>query len=147
MYDPLAFGWLKDICLKILIVEDDLLVANSLEFLLQIEGHSVTGKTSDLDSTLTSLEKTRPDVALVDIHLAMGSHGYDVAMALRQIGVPCIFASYDLPDSPRPDLAIGCLQKPYSVEGIIAALDAVAGAPLADQNGNPHLAYGFQPYH
>jgi CheY-like chemotaxis protein len=108
--------------MKILIVEDEALVAMSLQFLLELEGHEVLGVADDFDTALAATEKERPELALVDIQLARGNSGFEVAAALQERGIACIFLTGNAPDRPRPDLALGCLPKPYSDAGLMSAI-------------------------
>lgn len=117
--------------MKILIVDDEALVAMSLEFLLKVDGHVVTGLTANVEGAVSSAELSRPDLALIDIQLARGSSGFDAAAALRERGILCFFLTGNPPAAPRPDLALGCIQKPYTDEVIQAAL-RIAEARLAD---------------
>jgi CheY-like chemotaxis protein len=116
--------------MKILIIDDEALVAMSLEFLLKVDGHVITGIAPDVAGAISSAEHSPPDLALVDIQLARGSSGYDAASALRDRGVLCFFLTGNVPEAPRPDLALGCIQKPYSDAVIQAALN-IAQARLA----------------
>jgi two-component system, response regulator PdtaR len=116
--------------MKILIIDDEALVAMSLEFLLEIDGHVITGIADDVASTISSADRSPPDLALVDVQLARGSSGFDAASALRDRGILCFFLTGNVPSVPRPDLALGCIQKPYTEEVIKGALK-VAEARLA----------------
>lgn len=131
--------------MRILIVEDDAMVARSLEFLLQIEGHEVTGKAVDLASAVQWGSSTRPDLALIDIQLANGSNGYDVAAELGRLSIPCIFASANVPCPRRPELALGCLHKPYRIDCLLAAT-AFARRAAGSIEEMPQSLGGFEPY-
>ena len=108
--------------MRILIIDDEALVAMSLEFLLTAEGHVITGIADDVASAVDSAKDKPPDVALVDIQLARGSSGYEAASELRRRGVLCFFVTGNVPAEPRPELALGCIQKPYTEEALQAAL-------------------------
>jgi CheY-like chemotaxis protein len=69
--------------LRILVVEDDLDSALSLQFLLQAHGHVVDIAT-DADMALSKCRLIRHDVVLCDIELRGPLDGYDVAKALRR---------------------------------------------------------------
>jgi len=116
--------------MKILIIDDEALVAMSLEFLLKLDGHEITGIADDTASAISSAEEIRPELAFVDIQLARGSSGFDAASALSSRGILCFFLTGNVPAAPRPDLAAGCIQKPYSEEVIQGAIK-VAQARLA----------------
>lgn len=109
--------------LKILIVEDETVLAMSLELLIEVRGvHTVTGIADDLESALAEIEIDWPDLALVDIQLARGASGLEVAAALQERGIPCLFMTGNPPTHPRPDLAVGVLCKPFADGAFVTAL-------------------------
>ena len=109
--------------LRILIVEDEPLLAATLKHLIELNPlHHVTGVADDLQSALTAVEQRRPDLALVDLQLARGSTGFSVAVKLGELGVPCLFTTSNPPTFPMPELALGCLSKPYSEDDLVRAL-------------------------
>ena len=63
-----------------------------------------------------------PDLVLLDLHLAHGTTGFSVAVRLNDFGVPCLFVSGKAPRFPMPDLAIGCLMKPFTAEDVHRSL-------------------------
>jgi CheY-like chemotaxis protein len=130
---------------KILIVEDEALVAMSLRFLLEANGYDITDVTDDIEGAIASCERAVPDVALVDIRLAHGSSGYEVAAELRNRGVPCFFLTGNAPEEPRGDLALGCIEKPYTEDVLIAALRVAeqrrTGGPPVDDIPDELILY------
>lgn len=109
--------------LKILIVEDEPLLASTLRHLVELNPiYEVTGIADDLASALAAVEKRRPDLALIDLQLARGSTGFSVAVKLGELGVHCLFTTGKAPSFPMPDLALGCLIKPYTEEDIVRTL-------------------------
>lgn len=109
--------------LSFLIVEDEPLFAQTLKYLVELNPlYSVTAVAEDAASALAAIEARRPDIALVDLQLAHGSTGFSVAVRLHELGIPCLFTSGKAPDFPMPDLALGCLVKPFSEEDLARAL-------------------------
>lgn len=100
------------------------MVAFSLKFLLQSHGHEVTGIADDVPSSLAAVEANCPDLAFVDIQLARGASGLEVATELKNHGIVCVFLTGN-PPRACPDIALGCLPKPYSNEALIAAIQLV----------------------
>ena len=110
---------------NIIIVEDEPLFAETLRHLIELNPcYVVTGIADDFVSAVAAVERRRPDLALVDLQLAHGSTGFSVAARFREMGVPCLFTSGKAPSFPIPDLALGCLIKPFSEEDLVRALKA-----------------------
>lgn len=112
--------------MKILIVEDEALVAMNIENVLVDHGHTVVEIADDEASAILAATHFRPDLALVDMRLAGGDSGLRVAQKLHSMGIAIVFATGNCPGSVPENLAIGCLHKPLSDEQI------VAGVSLAD---------------
>lgn len=109
--------------LRILIVEDEPLLAATLKHLVELNPlHQVTGVADDLRSALACAEERKPDLALVDLQLARGSTGFSVAVKLGDLGIPCLFTTSNAPAFPMPELALGCLSKPFSEDDLARAL-------------------------
>ena len=105
--------------LKILIVEDDSQLAGTLKYLVEDNPrYRVVAIADDADSAVAAAEHHDPDLALVDLHLARGSTGFSVAVRLGDFDVPCLFVSGKAPNFPMPDLALGCLMKPFTAEDV-----------------------------
>ena len=111
--------------LNILIVEDEPLFAQTLRHLIELNPrYVVTDIADDRATALAALERRRPDLALVDLQLARGTTGFSVAAKLAERGVACLFTSGNAPAFPVPDLALGCLVKPFTEEDLVRALKA-----------------------
>jgi CheY-like chemotaxis protein len=109
--------------LSILIVEDEPLLADTLRRLVELNPrYRVTAVADDTASALAAVEEQRPDLALVDLQLANATSGFSVAAKLHERGVACLFTTGRVPAFPLPDLAIGCLQKPFREEHLVRAL-------------------------
>lgn len=110
--------------LRVLIVEDEALLAMQLEAFLVDAGHEVVGWATSSMEALEMHQRTRPDLVFVDLHLADGNTGIDVAreiLASDHAAVVFITANVNmLPDDFGG--AIGVIGKPYSLQGIEAAL-------------------------
>jgi len=109
--------------LNILIVEDDSQLAVTLKYLVEDNPrYRVVALAEDAESALAALEEHHPDLVLLDLHLARGTTGFSVAVRLNELGVPCLFVSGKAPRFPMPDLALGCLMKPFTAEDVHRSL-------------------------
>jgi CheY-like chemotaxis protein len=81
---------LKD--LRVLVVEDEYLVAKSLEAVLHALGCQVVGTASTVEDACQLIKDHRVDAALLDINLSPGTCE-PVARALRYREIPFVFLS------------------------------------------------------
>jgi DNA-binding LytR/AlgR family response regulator len=78
---------------KILIVEDEPLIADDLAFILEDEGYEVIGKAIDFDEA-KELLKQKPDLVLLDISLDGDEDGIEVAQYINEkYQIPFIFVT------------------------------------------------------
>ena len=109
--------------LRILIVEDDSQLAITLKYLVEDNPrYRVVAMAEDADGAVAAAEEHDPDLVLLDLHLAHGTTGFSVAVRLNDLGVPCLFVSGKAPRFPMPDLALGCLMKPFTAEDVHRSL-------------------------
>ena len=109
--------------LKILIVEDDRQLATTLKYLVEDNPrYRVVAIADDLESAVAAAAEHGPELALVDLHLARGTTGFSVAVRMSDYDIPCFFVSGKAPDFPMPDLALGCLMKPFTAEDVHRSL-------------------------
>jgi two-component system, response regulator PdtaR len=88
--------------MRVLIVEDEALIAMHLEMLVTELGHEVCGVVASAQDAVAHASAHRPDVAIVDIRLADGSSGIDAAREMDgRHGLRCIFLSGNLDDATR----------------------------------------------
>lgn len=112
--------------MKILIVEDEVGVSSLLRDMIEaISDHRVSGIARRLGDALGSIEAERPDVALIDIRLAGAETGFSVAAELREFNIPCLFVTATPPPFAMPELAMGCLSKPFHEEDVRLALERI----------------------
>ncbi|HEU5067453.1 MAG TPA: response regulator [Sphingomicrobium sp.] len=109
--------------LKVLVVEDDAQLATTIRYLIEDNPrYRVIATAEDAESAISAAEACDPDLALVDLHLAHGSTGFSVAVRLHDLDIPCLFVSGKAPNFPMPDLALGCLMKPFTAEDVHRSL-------------------------
>lgn len=113
--------------MRLLIVEDDLMIAESIQDIASDLGHEVVGVAQRSGVALGLAQTAMPDLALVDMYLADGESGADVARLIRALhGVPSMFISgnpMDCRNAAKTTCALGCLSKPFVEADLQAALN------------------------
>lgn len=98
---------------KILVVDDEVLIAMLVADMLEDLGRQVVGPALTLDEAMTLAEGSDLDGAILDVNLD-GLSTLPVAKVLRGRRVPFVFASGSLPDSVDAEFCnVGWLQKPF----------------------------------
>ena len=119
--------------MKILIVEDEAIIALMLEEILSLRGHEVMEVARTAGMAYSIVDRCRPDLALLDIRLADGSSGVDVAYRLKQTGVPSIFMTGSLKDAEdNRDAVVACIAKPFDQRDIERAIRRAEDAREAE---------------
>lgn len=122
--------------LRILIVEDERLIAMQLEDDIAEAGHEVVGSAMSSGEAIRLAERTRPDLAFVDIHLADGPTGIDVARRLTRPDNVVVFLTSNVKRIPDDFAgAAGVLNKPVSTHGLHQALRYIRRRMSADRGG------------
>jgi CheY-like chemotaxis protein len=70
--------------IKLLLVEDDLIILTMMSKAVEAEGFKVLAATSNVVSARESFKKNQPDVAILDIDLGAGPTGIDLANKIRK---------------------------------------------------------------
>lgn len=117
--------------MRIMVVEDDALIALDMVSLLEDLGHEVVAEAADAYTAWELAEDDRPDLALVDIRLARNTDGGQLALKLYdQLGVRSLFVSGSITEDFRLAMAainpIGFLGKPVTRRTLGDALSAAA---------------------
>ena len=110
--------------LKVLIVEDEALLAMELESLVEEAGHRVVGWAMSSDEAKTMVDANDADIAFVDINLSDGPTGVEVAEYIRQSGQPMVVFMTANPKRIPENFAgaVGVISKPYTMNGLMSAL-------------------------
>ena len=142
-----SVGMGSDPVLKILIVEDDSQLAMTLKYLVEDNPrYRVVAIADDADNAVAAADHFDPDLALVDLHLARGSTGFSAAARLGDYEVPCLFVSGKAPNFPMPDLALGCLMKPFTAEEVHRALNLAEDKLRGRESVRPRIPQNLQMY-
>ena len=122
---------------RILIVEDEMLVAIELEAILEDLGHSCAGIAPDVETATEHFEAPL-DLALVDLNLRDGLTGPQIGETLCQRGVPVIFITAN-PAQLGDGVAgtIGVITKPTDESTVKAALDYVFRKAVGEEVAPP----------
>lgn len=112
---------------KILIVEDEFIVANDLKLMLKKAGYQVTGIASSVIQARKSIEEKRPDWVLIDIMLKGNLTGIDLAWELRRINLPFLYISANtnqsILEAVKETQPYGFMVKPFRERDLIVMLD------------------------
>jgi CheY-like chemotaxis protein len=119
---------------RVLIVEDEGLVAATLEAMIEGFGYVVTGVADTAAEAVALARATRPDVVLVDIRLRGGRDGISAAQEMTQAadgsGPAIVFLTANSDPATRARAAaVGArafLTKPFHPDELEAALAAAA---------------------
>lgn len=116
---------------EVLIVEDQVLIAIHLQDLVEEAGYGVSGMAHDAVEALAAAARQRPSFAIMDLRLADGVSGIDVARQLYELyGVRCLFVSANINEDVRRQVAdlrpLGFIGKPFLPAEVIAAVRAAA---------------------
>lgn len=115
---------------RILVVEDEALLAETLSDLLREEGFDLVGPVGTLQEALDQLQGSPIDAAILDIRL-FHEQGYPVAYELQAKRIPFVFlTSHARPDLP-PDLQSQLLiEKPFHVPELLQCVRGMLTAAV-----------------
>ena len=120
----MLFGKRERTIKRIVIVEDEPLVAFDSEHFLNEAGYEVVATVDNLADAARVIEEELLDLVLSDITLRGEGDGTDVARAAAAKGVAVLFVTGDCPPEAQ-SLGLGWLAKPYSDKMLKAALDTL----------------------
>ncbi len=113
---------------KILIVEDELIVAEDMREMLESLGYEISGVTGELQEAKRLLAATKPDIAMVDITLGKQQDGLNFAQhILESINIPFVFctshADRGTVDKAKLLHPHGYLVKPFEQRDLFSAIE------------------------
>ena len=119
---------------KLLIVEDDPLIAVTMREVLTLVGFEIVGTAATVSQAFTLAESTRPDLAIFDVRLAGRRDGVEGAALLRdRLGLPAVFVTghEDAATKARARNAgaVGYLMKPVHPQELIKVIEAAVEQP------------------
>jgi DNA-binding NtrC family response regulator len=112
---------------KILIVEDEFIVANDLKIMLIKAGYQITGIASSVVQARKLIAENKPNWVLLDIMLKGDLTGIDLAWELREINLPFLYISANTNQSTleavKETQPYGFMVKPFRERDLIVMLD------------------------
>lgn len=120
--------------LRLIVVEDEVLVADGIREAVQSLGHTVCGLARTEQEAVDLADRERPDVALMDVRLAAGGDGIVAARRLAAgFGIRSVFLTGYADHATMRRLTetypLGVVHKPFSLAQLKSALD-LAGRRL-----------------
>jgi CheY-like chemotaxis protein len=118
--------------LRVLVVEDEMLIADYIALEVEDAGHEVIGTCATAAEALAVLREQQPDLLLLDIMLRGGRDGIDLVGDVRAMGIaaPHAFISgsgepetWARAEATKP---LGFLQKPFDSRKLAALLDSLS---------------------
>lgn len=141
--------------LKILVVEDEPMIAETLVEMLELLDHEVLSVAESGEEAIMQLMEKEPDLLLLDIQLRGKMDGIEVARLIKdKYNIPFVFttayADEDTISRAKAEGPFGYIVKPYGVKDIMAAIevamsnyrlfDEIQGRePSAPMSMNDHL--------
>jgi CheY-like chemotaxis protein len=117
---------------RILLVEDEMLVAMLLEDMLAEAGHTIIGPLARVDQAVKAAQEQTPDLAILDVNVG-GDEVYPVAEVLAARGIPFAFATgYGAQGLRDPWQHRPTLQKPFHRNDLFAMVAELASSCSCD---------------
>ncbi len=105
-----------------LVVEDELMIAATLEMALTMNGYRVQGPVATVDEAIALIEDTQPDMALIDYRLARSTTEV-LLLLLDDHKIPvCVLTGYSREQLPPAYAIYDVLRKPFQVKELLDKL-------------------------
>ena len=134
--------------LKVLIAEDDLMIADIAEEILIEHGYEVCGIARTVAEAVALAQHHKPDLAILDLRLADSGLGTDIAAELLPLGRIGVLYATGNTSQVVLTTADGdaCLSKPYRSVDLLRSLEIVAEI-VTTGNALPPFPPGFRVLH
>jgi len=133
---------------KVLIAEDDLMIADMTEAILVAQGYEVCGIARTVADAVALGRDHKPDLAVIDLRLADGGLGTAIASQLGARGrLGILYATGNI-SHVTLTAANGdaCITKPYRPADLLRSLEIVADI-VATGTASPPFPRGFKVLH
>ncbi|PHN05163.1 DNA-binding response regulator [Flavilitoribacter nigricans DSM 23189 = NBRC 102662] len=133
---------MEDTTAKILMVEDDMIIAADISMQLTKLGYTVTGIHTRGEDALRTIEQNRPDIILMDIVLSGKMNGIETAeIVLEQFQVPVIFLTSNSDDATFQQAIrakpYAFISKPFQRSDLERTLSLVLQRIAVEQEAEP----------
>lgn len=112
---------------KVLIVEDESMIALDLKLILTRAGYKVCAVADSVIQALKVIEEQKPEMVLLDIFLKGALNGIDLAIKLREKNIAFVYLSANFQESilelAKATQPYGFLVKPFREKELLIALD------------------------
>ncbi|MFA6246948.1 MAG: sigma 54-interacting transcriptional regulator [Mucilaginibacter sp.] len=112
---------------KILIVEDEFIVANDLAMILENAGYQVCETADSVEEARMIVAKEKPNMVLLDIHLKGKLTGIDLAAELSAEDIPFVYLSansnQNILEAAKATHPYGFMVKPFRLKDVLVTLD------------------------
>lgn len=113
---------------RILVVEDEPLIALSLQFELELAGAVVVGPVPSVKDALPLVEAAEFDAAIMNVNLIDGP-SYPLAEALQEVGKPFVFVTaFEHSMLPGTFVSVPLLSKPVTTSMLLKRLSEILAA-------------------
>lgn len=129
--------------IKVLIVEDELIISEEISEILKKHGISVIGQADNAEEALAMIQTERPDIILMDIHIKGKLDGITLAHEVKKIApIAIIFLTSYMDDGyltrAKQVMPAAYLVKPFKEQDIISTIEITANN-LKSLNNEIHV--------
>jgi CheY-like chemotaxis protein len=120
--------------LRVMIVEDEFIIADEIAMIVEGAGHAVLGPVASVEDASAMLAAERPDFAIIDANLR-GQSSSPLARSLAGMEIPfCICTGYRIDDLKPTFGDVAVIQKPVRDKALLTVLNqALAGIEPRDR--------------
>jgi DNA-binding NarL/FixJ family response regulator len=115
---------------RLVIVEDELIVAEDLRLTLDRLGFQVVGTFNTGEKAIREVARLLPSLTLMDIRLSSAVDGIEAARAIRNLGIRVVFFTAHTDEvtlARAREVASGFVFKPFTEIALVKAIDAGLG--------------------
>ena len=109
-----------------LIVEDELMIASTLEITLDMHGYRVLGPAATVAEAIELMAHSRPDVALIDYRLATSTTEALLPLLDEQAIPVCVLTGYGAHQLPPAYAHYAILEKPIPMQALVSVIEEIA---------------------